>query len=116
LRWVQSLRALDTIILMGKNTMMKRCLKVYIERTGNDKWQCLYDQLLGNVGLVFTAVRPPPPLCSSCIDPGHGAGGRQWCERTRPDNPAPCRPHRTTWWRCARRSTSSRWAPPLARV
>jgi len=50
-----SLRALDTIILMGKNTMMKRCLKVYIERTGNDKWQCLYDQLLGNVGLVFTA-------------------------------------------------------------
>lgn len=50
-----SLRALDTVILMGKNTLMKRCLKVYIENTGNDKWQCLYDQLLGNVGLVFTA-------------------------------------------------------------
>jgi large subunit ribosomal protein LP0 len=54
---VQSLRALDTVILMGKNTLMKRCLKVYIENTGNDKWQVLYDQLLGNVGLVFTSVR-----------------------------------------------------------
>jgi large subunit ribosomal protein LP0 len=54
---VQALRAMDSVILMGKNTLMKRCLKVYIENTGNDKWQCLYDQLLGNVGLVFTAVR-----------------------------------------------------------
>jgi len=51
-----SLRALDTVILMGKNTLMKRCLKVYIENTGNDKWQVLYDQLLGNVGLVFTSA------------------------------------------------------------
>mmetsp|Transcript_40113 Transcript_40113/g.67254 ORF Transcript_40113/g.67254 Transcript_40113/m.67254 type:complete len:314 (+) Transcript_40113:118-1059(+) len=44
----------ETIILMGKNTMMKRCLRNYIERTGNDKWECLLEVLVGNVGVVFT--------------------------------------------------------------
>jgi len=44
----------ESIILMGKNTMMKRCLRNYIERTGNDKWECLLEVLVGNVGVVFT--------------------------------------------------------------
>mmetsp|Transcript_6 Transcript_6/g.15 ORF Transcript_6/g.15 Transcript_6/m.15 type:complete len:316 (-) Transcript_6:330-1277(-) len=48
------LRPMGTVILMGKNTMMKRCLRLYIERTGNDKWSCLLDVLIGNVGIVFT--------------------------------------------------------------
>jgi len=34
--------------------MMKRCLRNYIERTGNDKWECLLEVLVGNVGVVFT--------------------------------------------------------------
>lgn len=46
----------NSVILMGKNTMMKRCLRDYIERTGNDKWSCLLDWLVGNVGLVFTTA------------------------------------------------------------
>jgi len=46
----------ESIILMGKNTMMKRCLRNYIERTGNDKWECLLDVLVGNVGVVFTTM------------------------------------------------------------
>jgi len=44
----------ESIILMGKNTMMKRGLRNYIERTGNDKWECLLEVLVGNVGVVFT--------------------------------------------------------------
>jgi len=44
----------DTTVLMGKNTMMKRCLRLYIDRTGNDKWEGLMDILVGNVGIVFT--------------------------------------------------------------
>lgn len=43
-----------SVVLMGKNTMMKRCVRQYIERTGEDKWSVLLDQLVGNVGLVFT--------------------------------------------------------------
>jgi large subunit ribosomal protein LP0 len=44
----------QTVILMGKNTMMKRCLRLYIDRTGNDKWSCLLEVLVGNVGIIFT--------------------------------------------------------------
>lgn len=44
----------DSIILMGKNTMMKRSIRLYCEETGNDQWAPLLDQLVGNVGLVFT--------------------------------------------------------------
>jgi len=41
-------------ILMGKNTMMKRSVRVYCEESGDTKWECLIDQLVGNVGIVFT--------------------------------------------------------------
>lgn len=44
----------DSVILMGKNTMMKRCIRIYMEETGNDRWKILLDQLVGNVGIVFT--------------------------------------------------------------
>jgi large subunit ribosomal protein LP0 len=44
----------DSIILMGKNTMMKRSIRLYCEETGNDQWAPLLDELVGNVGLVFT--------------------------------------------------------------
>jgi large subunit ribosomal protein LP0 len=43
-----------TTILMGKNTLIRRCLRLYCERTGNDQWLTLLDHMIGNVGLVFT--------------------------------------------------------------
>lgn len=54
---------------MGKNTLMKRCIRLYNERTGSDTWAPLLDALVGNVGLIFTKgdlseVRRAP----SCID------------------------------------------------
>lgn len=44
----------NSIILMGKNTMMKRSIRLYCETTGNEKWSILLEQLVGNVGIVFT--------------------------------------------------------------
>ncbi|KAL4442013.1 hypothetical protein ABPG77_011274 [Micractinium sp. CCAP 211/92] len=41
-------------ILMGKNTMMRRSIRLYCERTGNDQWLQLLDHMIGNVGLIFT--------------------------------------------------------------
>jgi large subunit ribosomal protein LP0 len=41
-------------ILMGKNTMMKRSIRLYCEQNGDDKWAPLLELLVGNVGLVFT--------------------------------------------------------------
>mmetsp|Transcript_47001 Transcript_47001/g.102294 ORF Transcript_47001/g.102294 Transcript_47001/m.102294 type:complete len:313 (-) Transcript_47001:131-1069(-) len=43
----------ESTILMGKNTMMKRSVRAYIEETGDEKWACLPEKLVGNVGLVF---------------------------------------------------------------
>jgi large subunit ribosomal protein LP0 len=39
-------------ILMGKNTLMRKCIRVNLER--NPKWAALLPSIIGNVGLVFT--------------------------------------------------------------
>ncbi|KMZ64797.1 putative 60S acidic ribosomal protein P0 [Zostera marina] len=44
----------ESIILMGKNTMMKRSIKVHAEKTGNNEYLNILPLLAGNVGLIFT--------------------------------------------------------------
>ncbi|KAK1297989.1 hypothetical protein QJS10_CPB14g00858 [Acorus calamus] len=44
----------DSVVLMGKNTMMKRSIKLHAERTGNTAYLNLIPLLVGNVGLIFT--------------------------------------------------------------
>lgn len=44
-----------SVVLMGKNTMMKRCIRAYIEESGDTKYEPLLDVLVGNVGLIFTS-------------------------------------------------------------
>ncbi|KAK9280162.1 hypothetical protein L1049_013849 [Liquidambar formosana] len=43
-----------SVVLMGKNTMMKRSVRFHAERTGNDAFLHLIPLLVGNVGLIFT--------------------------------------------------------------
>ncbi|GAA0165740.1 hypothetical protein Leryth_016481 [Lithospermum erythrorhizon] len=49
----QGLRG-DSVILMGKNTMMKRSIKVHAESSGNNTILNLLPLLVGNVGMIFT--------------------------------------------------------------
>lgn len=44
----------ESVILMGKNTMMKRSIRVHAEKTGNTSFLSLIPLLVGNVGLIFT--------------------------------------------------------------
>ncbi|CAI9273702.1 unnamed protein product [Lactuca saligna] len=44
----------DSVILMGKNTMMKRSIRIHAEKTGNKAFLNLVTLLIGNVGLIFT--------------------------------------------------------------
>lgn len=44
----------DSLVLMGKNTMMKRSIRLYAEKSGNPAYQNLIPLLVGNVGLIFT--------------------------------------------------------------
>ncbi|XWS07658.1 hypothetical protein CRYUN_Cryun41cG0008400 [Craigia yunnanensis] len=49
----QGLRG-DSVVLMGKNTMMKRSIRMHAEKTGNQAFLNLIPLLQGNVGLIFT--------------------------------------------------------------
>ena len=44
----------DSVVLMGKNTMMKRSIRLYAEKSGNTAYLNLIPLLVGNVGLIFT--------------------------------------------------------------
>ncbi|KAK7262605.1 hypothetical protein RJT34_30180 [Clitoria ternatea] len=44
----------DSTVLMGKNTMMKRSVRIHSEKTGNTAYLSLVPLLVGNVGLIFT--------------------------------------------------------------
>ena len=44
----------NSTVIMGKNTMVRRCIRSYVERTGNEQWAGIVDHINGNVGLVFT--------------------------------------------------------------
>lgn len=44
----------DSIILMGKNTLIRRCIRVHAEKTGHNDYLNLLPLLVGNVGLIFT--------------------------------------------------------------
>jgi len=44
----------DSVVLMGKNTMMKRSIRIHAEKTDNDTFLNLIPLLQGNVGLIFT--------------------------------------------------------------
>ncbi|KAJ7970844.1 60S acidic ribosomal protein P0 [Quillaja saponaria] len=44
----------DSVVLMGKNTMMKRSVRIHAENTGNKAFLNLIPLLVGNVGLIFT--------------------------------------------------------------
>lgn len=41
---------------MGKNTLMKKCIRNYIEKTGESKWESMLEELVGNVGICFTTA------------------------------------------------------------
>ncbi|XVE79430.1 hypothetical protein DITRI_Ditri14bG0058000 [Diplodiscus trichospermus] len=44
----------DSIVLMGKNTMMKRSIRLHADKTNNNAIRNLIPLLVGNVGLIFT--------------------------------------------------------------
>ena len=50
---VQAIRPHGATILMGKNTLMKRCIRLYCENNNDDSWACVADNLIGNVGILF---------------------------------------------------------------
>ncbi|KAL3828353.1 hypothetical protein ACJIZ3_017155 [Penstemon smallii] len=44
----------ESVVLMGKNTMMKRSIRIHADNTRNQEILSLIPLLVGNVGLIFT--------------------------------------------------------------
>ncbi|KAF3320558.1 60S acidic ribosomal protein P0-like protein [Carex littledalei] len=44
----------DSVVLMGKNTLIRRCIKIHAEKSGNSDYLHILPLLVGNVGLIFT--------------------------------------------------------------
>ncbi|XP_058181899.1 large ribosomal subunit protein uL10-like [Rhododendron vialii] len=44
----------DFVFLMGKNTIMKRSIRIHAEKTGNNAFLIQIPVLVGNVGLIST--------------------------------------------------------------
>lgn len=78
----QSLRG-DGEVLMGKNTMMRKCIQLYLRKHPGHPYEQLLARLRGNVGLVFTdkdlgkirdvieANRVPAPAKAGSIAPSN---------------------------------------------
>jgi len=54
-----SLRAFDTVVLMGKNTTIRKVIKDYLKKNDKHPIACILEHLVGNVGLVFTNADLP---------------------------------------------------------
>lgn len=48
-----AIRPMGAQILMGKNTLMKRCIRLYCENNKDESWGALLEDLVGNVGVLF---------------------------------------------------------------
>jgi large subunit ribosomal protein LP0 len=44
----------ESVVLMGKNTLMRKCITNYCKAKGDDTWMILANKLVGNVGIIFT--------------------------------------------------------------
>ena len=54
-----SLRAFDTVVLMGKNTTIRKVIKDYLKKNDKHPIACILEHMVGNVGLVFTNADLP---------------------------------------------------------
>lgn len=50
---MQAIREVGATILMGKNTLMKRCISMYCQTKQDDAWGIVIPELVGNVGILF---------------------------------------------------------------
>lgn len=88
-------------MLMGKNTMMRKVLKDFLETNPDHLWKALDEKLIGNVGFIFTndeltkvrdfieANRVPAPARAGAIAP---------VDVTIPKGPTGCDPGQTNFF------------------
>jgi len=61
----KSLRG-QAVLLMGKNTMMRKAIRTHLEE--NPEWEGLLPYITGNIGLVFTNDEDPRKIRNVCLE------------------------------------------------
>lgn len=93
---MQAIRPMGAQILMGKNTLMKRCIRLYCENKKDDAWGALLEDLVGNIGVLFVRddfkVSLPRPLHPGIVTNilWH-TDVVIWCIRHQQSRACPCR-------------------------
>ena len=88
----------NSIVLMGKNTLMRRIIGNYCEEKGNDAWMRLHELLVGNVGVIFTKddVKDVKTKVSEFVVPAPAkVGSTATCDVTIPAGVTPLEPSQT---------------------
>tara|TARA_X000000368_G_scaffold345333_1_gene284379 strand:+ start:403 stop:1344 length:942 start_codon:yes stop_codon:yes gene_type:complete len=88
----------NSVVLMGKNTLMRRIIGNYCEEKGNDGWMRLHELLVGNVGVIFTKddVKDVKTKVSEFVVPAPAkVGSTATCDVTIPAGVTPLEPSQT---------------------
>lgn len=96
-----ALRAMNSVVLMGKNTMMRKIVNTYMEANPGHKFASMLPLIKGNVGFVFTngdlgdirtvleGNRVPAPARVGALAP---------CDVVIPPGPTDCDPGQTAFF------------------
>jgi len=88
----------NSVVLMGKNTLMRKIIGNYCEEKGNDEWMHLHELLVGNVGVIFTKddVKDVKTKVSEFVVPAPAkVGSTATCDVTIPAGVTPLEPSQT---------------------
>ena len=88
----------NSIVLMGKNTLMRKIISNYCQEKGNDEWMSLHELLVGNVGVIFTKddVKDVKTKVSEFVVPAPAkVGSTATCDVTIPAGVTPLEPSQT---------------------
>jgi large subunit ribosomal protein LP0 len=88
----------NSVVLMGKNTLMRKIIGNYCAEKGNNDWMVLHDLLIGNVGVIFTKedVKEVKTKVSEFVVPAPAkVGSTATCDVTIPAGVTPLEPSQT---------------------
>ena len=88
----------NSVVLMGKNTLMRKIIGNYCDEKGNNDWMVLHDLLIGNVGVIFTKedVKEVKTKVSEFVVPAPAkVGSTATCDVTIPAGVTPLEPSQT---------------------
>ena len=88
----------NSVVLMGKNTLMRKIIGNYCAEKGNNDWMVLHDLLIGNVGIIFTKddVKEVKTKVSEFVVPAPAkVGSTATCDVTIPAGVTPLEPSQT---------------------